>query len=229
MILQPLHQLLQRDQGYGNRATQKITNTTTKNNSAKTITEERTERTPIKYGVTRLITYTDTFKVYADGRKELVLTKEKSSKIDYSTFSATTNDMKDEASTIAAQNKSAYQEMLGYVNELRASVGVNPLTLDNSLSVAATVRSLEIAWSGKFDHTRPNGSKCFTVISELGISSSARGENIAGYSSNVKSTFEQWKESQGHYENMVSPNFTKIGIGKVTLNNKSYWVQLFIG
>ena len=201
--------------------------TTKAASSSNVITETREERKPAKYNVTQIITYTDTYRIYDDGRKELISSKQKSSKYDYSTYSATTAELKSEASSIAASNISAYQEMLGYVNQLRANEGVSALTLDSNLNLAATVRALEMAWSGKFSHTRPNGQDCFSVYSELGIRSSAKGENIAGYNANVKSTFEQWNNSPGHHANMVSTDFTKIGVGKVTLNGKSYWVQLF--
>ena len=201
--------------------------TTKAASSSNVITETREERKPAKYNVTQIITYTDTYRIYDDGRKELISSKQKSSKYDYSTYSATTAELKTEASSIAASNISAYQEMLGYVNQLRANEGVSALTLDSNLNLAATVRALEMAWSGKFSHTRPNGQDCFSVYSDLGIRSSAKGENIAGYNANVKSTFEQWNNSPDHHANMVKPEFTKIGVGKYTLNGRSYWVQLF--
>lgn len=210
-----------------NTATRNQTKTTTKKITSNVVTEERTERKEGKYHVSQIITYVDTYRIHEDGRKELITTKQKSSKYDYSTYSATTNELKPEATTISNSNTAIYQEMLGYVNQLRSSEGASPLILDSSLNLAATIRAIEIAWSGKFDHTRPNGTKCFTVYDELGISSSAKGENIAGYNANVKYTFDQWNNSPGHHANMVSTDFTKIGVGKYTLNGKSYWVQLF--
>ena len=210
-----------------NTTTRNQTKTTTKKITSNVVTEERTERKEGKYHVSQIITYVDTYRIHEDGRKELITTKQKSSKYDYSTYSATTNELKPEATTISNSNTAIYQEMLVYVNQLRSSEGASPLSLDSSLNIAATIRAIEIAWSGKFDHTRPNGTKCFTVYDELGISSSAKGENIAGYNTNVKYTFDQWNNSPGHHANMVSTDFTKIGVGKYTLNGKSYWVQLF--
>ena len=146
---------------------------------------------------------------------------------DYSTFNATTDDMRSEASSVAASNMSIYNELLGYVNNLRSEEGKESLVLDNTLSQAATLRAIEIAWSRKFSHTRPNGSSCFTVLDDYNIVAYWVGENIAGGQMTAKSAFDTWNASSGHHENMVG-NYTKIGIGKYTLDGATYWVQIFI-
>ncbi len=147
---------------------------------------------------------------------------------DYSSFKATTNDMKPEASSVASKNATIYKELLGYVNELRSKEGNKaPLVLDNTLSQAATLRAIEMAWANKFDHTRPNGTSCFSVINEYGIAAWGAGENIAAGQRNAKEAFNSWNKSPGHHANMVG-DFTKIGIGQYTLDGATYWVQLFI-
>ena len=110
-------------------------------------------------------------------------------------------------------------------NNDRSLVGVSSLTLDSSLVEAASIRAKEL--SDSFSHTRPNGSSCFTVLSELGISYGTAGENIAvGYSSS-QSVMEGWRSSSGHYQNIISSKFKKIGIGVNIINNQYYWVQIF--
>lgn len=107
------------------------------------------------------------------------------------------------------------------------------LTLDENLCRAATVRAREIV--SNFSHTRPNGSDCFSVLAELGISHSAAGENIAAGNSSGQRTFLQWKEDnenysgQGHRRNMLGRNFTRIGIAYVydaSSTYKYYWVMI---
>ena len=61
------------------------------------------------------------------------------------------------------------------------------LTLDEDLCKAATVRANEIV--KKFDHTRPNGKSCFSIVDVLGIRWQALGENIAAGSSTAQGTF----------------------------------------
>ncbi len=107
------------------------------------------------------------------------------------------------------------------------------LTLDENLCKAATVRAKEIVTS--FSHTRPNGSSCFSVLSECGISYSAVGENIAAGNKSGQQTFLQWKEDnkdyagQGHRRNMLGKNSTRIGIAYVydaSSTYKYYWVMI---
>ena len=54
-----------------------------------------------------------------------------------------------------------------------------------------------------------------------------RGENLAsGYTDDAAAVLG-WRNSQSHYQNMVTPEFRKIGVGKYTLYGKVYTVQYF--
>ena len=117
--------------------------------------------------------------------------------------------------------------MLTYVNNYRSAVNVGPLAIDNDLNLAATIRALEMAYSKKFSHTRPDGSMCYTVLDDLKLKTSASGENIAYGQRTVATVSEDWKNSKGHYGNMISASYNKVGFGKFSLNGVNYWVQLF--
>ena len=127
------------------------------------------------------------------------------------------------------QNENTYTDLINEVYEItnnyRSLVGVPSLTLDSSLVEAANIRAKEL--SDGFSHTRPNGSSCFTVLSELGISYGTAGENIAAGYSSSQSVMEGWRSSSGHYQNIISSKFKKIGIGVNIVNNQYYWVQIF--
>ena len=127
------------------------------------------------------------------------------------------------------QNENTYTDLINEVYEItnnyRSLVGVHSLTLDSSLVEADNIRAKEL--SDSFSHTRPNGSSCFTVLSELGISYGTAGENIAAGYSSSQSVMEGWRSSSGHYQNIISSKFKKIGIGVNIINNQYYWVQIF--
>lgn len=127
------------------------------------------------------------------------------------------------------QNENTYTDLINEVYEItnnyRSLVGVPSLTLDSFLVEAANIRAKEL--SDSFSHTRPNGSSCFTVLSELGISYGTAGENIAAGYSSSQSVMEGWRSSSGHYQNIISSKFKKIGIGVNIINNQYYWVQIF--
>lgn len=114
------------------------------------------------------------------------------------------------------------EQMLALVNQARAEAGVAPLTLDSKLCDAADKRAVEI--TSYFSHTRPNGSDCFTIFDEFGISCWGGGENIAMGSSDAQTIFNMWMNSPGHRANILKSSFTTIGIGKSGV----YWVQLFL-
>lgn len=71
------------------------------------------------------------------------------------------------------------------------------------------------------------------IYSELGIDWAARGENVAwavGYnlSDVAQLFFGGWRESDGHYCNMMSGSFTEIGVGHVrTAGGKDFATQNF--
>jgi uncharacterized protein YkwD len=119
-------------------------------------------------------------------------------------------------------------EMLRLVNTERARVGVGPLRLNSMLGEAADVRAYESYVN--FSHTRTNGSRFSTAITEVGYNWSYVGENLAAGNRSVLASFNQWMNSQGHYENMIRPEYEFMGVGYYeNLNGiyRYYWVQLF--
>lgn len=118
-------------------------------------------------------------------------------------------------------------EVLALVNEERAKVGLSPLVLDEKLNTAAMIRANEIV--EKFDHIRPNGTSCFTVLQENNISYNAVGENIAEGQATPAQVMTGWMNSEGHRANILSPKYGKLGIGFVKSSSgyQYYWVQIF--
>ncbi len=205
------------------------TNNSNTNNSAvkvNTISETTTSSSVYKYGVTLDTTTTIYYDVYNDGSKKEV-NRTTSSTYNYNNFNATTNELKSEAVTLANSNYGISSSVVSYVNSYRNEINVFDISMDNNLNIAASIRALEIGWSKKFAHTRPNGSDASTVLDELGIEWYNFGENIANGYSDAASVSYGWKTSQGHYDNMVSPYFKKMGVGMATVDGNRYWVQIF--
>ncbi|MGN1250415.1 MAG: CAP domain-containing protein [Candidatus Spyradocola sp.] len=118
------------------------------------------------------------------------------------------------------------QEVVRLVNVERKKAGLAPLTMDATLSAAAQVRAQEIDVS--FSHTRPDGTSCFTVLKEFGISYRACGENIAKGSPSPARVVEGWMNSAGHRANILNENFTAIGVGvHADAAGTLHWAQLF--
>lgn len=111
------------------------------------------------------------------------------------------------------------------VNEYRKSAGLSALTYDTELSRGAQTRAEEI--KKLFSHTRPDGRRSFTVLDDIGYSYKSAGENIAYGQSIPESVMNDWMNSEGHRENILNANFTKIGIGVYESGGVVYWTQIF--
>lgn len=124
------------------------------------------------------------------------------------------------------------QGIITHLNNLRSEQGLNALSENTSLREAAYVRAVELEDS--FSHTRPDGRDPFTVFDD-GIEYRYQivGENLgmATYymdeSDMSELLFNGWVDSEGHYENMVRPEYEEIGIGVHYDGEYLYAVQMF--
>ena len=136
--------------------------------------------------------------------------------------------MKPEAANLWGSQSGIRNTILNSTNAYRAEVGASNLSIDYSLSVMATIRAMEMAYSNKFSHTRPSGKAWYTVWDEYPhAKGNVIGENLGkGYTS-AEGVVKGWRNSPTHYENLVNPKFNKIGIGKYTYQGVTYWAQEF--
>lgn len=119
------------------------------------------------------------------------------------------------------------EEIVELVNKERAKAGVSPLTSDPTLNSIAQMRAEELIQL--FSHTRPNGSDCYSALTEAGVSCSTAGENIAMNSYSASSVMDAWMNSSGHKANILSSSYKKIGVGAYRYGGYTYFVQFFIG
>ena len=119
------------------------------------------------------------------------------------------------------------EQVVALVNAERAKEGLPALKIDATLQSAALARAKETVQL--FSHTRPNGSSCFTILNEYGISYRTAGENIAYGQRSPEEVVNAWMNSEGHRANIMNKSFTTIGIGyHQAANGTKYWSQLFI-
>uniref|UniRef100_UPI002F3F30D3 CAP domain-containing protein n=1 Tax=Intestinibacter sp. TaxID=1965304 RepID=UPI002F3F30D3 len=121
-------------------------------------------------------------------------------------------------------------EVLEIVNKERKSNGLKPLTLNKELSNVATIKSQDMINKGYFDHTSPTYGSPFDMMKSFGISYKAAGENIAKGQKTPSEVMNSWMNSSGHRANILSANFTELGVG-IAKDSKGtiYWTQMFIG
>jgi len=102
---------------------------------------------------------------------------------------------------------------------------VPPLTAVPALRCAARVHTLDMATQDYFDHTGKDGSAPWDRMESAGYAWSQAGENIAGGNAEPASTMEQWMNSSGHCNNIMSADYTEIGVSHV--EDASLWTQVF--
>ncbi len=216
--------------------TKKPTTTTTTKKYVKDVQEKVIIASEaIKYGVKKETYYTVTYKLYSDGSKVESSRTAPEQDINFTTFNGTVSQMSNEAKSLYSSQSSSRNTILEETNRFRADVDVPALTLDYDLSIIATIKAIELAYSNNFDHIRPGNKGCFTLHDEyfgqktLGNIYNALAENLAYNSSTDLRACEQWHNSSTHYATMINPRLTKIGIGKYTLNGRTYYVQEFAG
>lgn len=126
--------------------------------------------------------------------------------------------------------RTAMNEVLALVNEARGEAGLPALELDPRLCQAAQVRAGECVTS--FSHTRPDGTRYLTAITEAGLNAGYSGENVATGHTTPKQVVDSWLKSQGHRANILNEHYTKLGVGLVPNTQGRYrgftWTQLFM-
>ena len=125
------------------------------------------------------------------------------------------------------------QAIFNKVNEERAKAGVPALTYNNTMQKYARIKSQDMGDNNYFSHEDLNGNLITTKMKNDGVSYRAWGENIAyiGGVSDANALANQfmtnWMNSSGHRANILSTNFSSIGVGVYKIGNKVYATQEF--
>jgi uncharacterized protein YkwD len=119
------------------------------------------------------------------------------------------------------------------VNEERARAGMSTLSYSSLMEKYARIKSKDMGDKNYFDHKNLEGELITAQMARDGITYRSWGENLAyiGGVSDINELANQfmtnWMNSQGHRENILSPNFTSIGIGVYKAGNRYYATQEF--
>ena len=122
-----------------------------------------------------------------------------------------------EVTTPADEVAVAKQDIVDRTNALRRAKDVAALRVNDKLMQAAQVRADEMAASGIYSHTRPDGRKSNTVTD-----SKYTGENLHNISELYleqqhktlsEAVVELWSNSKAHADNMTSSRYGEIGVG----------------
>ena len=127
-------------------------------------------------------------------------------------------------SVIGSRDYVKAYEVLNLVNSERKKAGLKELSMDKDLLENAMLRAAEIVVY--FEHERPSTLSNFTAITKEKYATA--GENIAEFQTTPSQVMNSWMNSEGHRKNILTEDFTCIGIGCYKADNgRFYWAQIF--
>ncbi|KAJ1833344.1 hypothetical protein IWW55_001585 [Coemansia sp. RSA 2706] len=113
-------------------------------------------------------------------------------------------------------------EMLGQLNAIRAAAGKPSVSLNQAVSSIAQEHSTYQSRARSMTHADGSGS-LGTRYSAAGLNWQGAAENIAWNQKTVSDVMTAWKNSAGHYANMIG-DYNYVGFGVANL----YWTQDFL-
>lgn len=130
------------------------------------------------------------------------------------------------------------QRIFELTNEERLMAGLNPLRYDEGIADVAAYHSKDMADNNYYDHVSPDGESLRARLSQFNVRCSAAGENInqggsyyGDYTNEMMAdnAVSSWMDSQGHRDNILSPMYSRIGVGVEfnSLGNVAYLTQNF--
>lgn len=130
------------------------------------------------------------------------------------------------AQTLSEQELS--QQVFDVVNGIRAEHGLPAFKQLDSLNAAAAERAWETTVYNS--HTRPDGTRCFTVLDEYGMKNpSTKAENIAKWYSSAQAVVNAWMSDYAH-RSAILGNHEYMGVGCYYVSGDYYgyyWAQMF--
>lgn len=127
-----------------------------------------------------------------------------------------------------AQLTAKEQQMLELINKDRQAYGLKPLQVDMRLTRLARLKSQDIAANNYFAHRSPTYGTAFDMFRANNISFLRGGENLSK-AGNVLVSHMRLMNSTNHRANLLTPEYTHIGIGIVALNPSGIVVtEMFI-
>lgn len=120
----------------------------------------------------------------------------------------TPDTTKTNSSALTAQE----QEMFNLINQARSQANVPALQVDMELTKVARTKSQDMIDNNYFSHNSPKYGSPFDMMKSFGINFVHAGENIAG-NQTVQAAHNALMNSPGHRKNILSTDYTHIGIG----------------
>ncbi len=108
------------------------------------------------------------------------------------------------------------QDMLALVNRERKQRGLTSLRWDGALAEVGRAHSRDMLARSYFAHEDPEGRSAADRAARAGVSYLMLGENLA-FAPNLRVAHQGLMKSPGHRENILRPQFRRLGVGIVRI------------
>jgi uncharacterized protein YkwD len=106
--------------------------------------------------------------------------------------------------------------LVNLANEERLANNISELKTNESLEMAAQMKADDMAAKGYFAHNTPDGKSPWYWIEQAGYEYKYAGENLAVNFLDSNEVHTAWKNSRGHFLNIINPKYTEVGIATST-------------
>jgi len=113
------------------------------------------------------------------------------------------------------------QELVKQLNASRREAGLPALRVNPKLTEAARKHSAIMAEQQKLSHILPGEDSVAKRLADTGLHFNRSGENV-GYNTDFNGVHEGFMNSPPHRANILSPDYTEVGIG-VVHDDKGVW------
>ena len=130
------------------------------------------------------------------------------------------------APAVTTPAPSTSQQVVTLTNQQRTANGLPALTINSQLTYAAQAHANDQADRDTMTHTGSDGSNAGTRIQRSGYPTRNWGENVAAGYSDPTTLVSAWMASPTHRANIVSGDFTQIGVAVAyAADGTAYWAM----
>jgi hypothetical protein len=120
----------------------------------------------------------------------------------------------------------AEHELVDLINAARSEAGLPALTPDPQLSDVARGHSTDMVQNQYFSHVSPTTGDLGNRLRSSGVPYRRAGENIA-LDASVAAAHQAFMDSPHHRENVLEPEWTRVGVGIIQAGNRMMVTEAF--
>lgn len=134
-------------------------------------------------------------------------------------------------SVLGIQANITLEQLLSITNEKRKELGLLPLTVNDDLSKAATLKAKDMFAKDYWAHNSPDGLTPWVYFRNVDYDYMYAGENLARGFTDSSGVVAAWLASPSHRDNMLSKSYNEVGFavmqGKLLGEETTLVVEMF--